>query len=316
MISNNTVSLLSLLVAFYALTIARSQLGLKRGWDLAGYVRVVTSSVATDESYIHEVHLINNKDRAAVIFAIYLKAVPSAYLLIEDFGDSPLIIAPFSSWSNSYGPVDYHVISMNRVNPPTIDKWLRSRFRIYVSTLDGRIPVTTRKIPWDPIRAYFDNHLLGVAHPIRSTFFGKTLGGRVKHVVQLELRNGEKQILPFYGQEHEYGRYKKLGISEESLTSVDALKQSFLDARANSLIDFVNVSVLDAAVALSESRTEAERRIVTPIDSWPIVYFVGPIMTRLINRRHRKENRQQKERWKVRVSPSNSYYFDERGRRR
>ena len=80
---------------------------LKWGIRLRGTFSI-SSSMACDDDYVSSVVLENVKDRAVTIFAIYLQIGPNIYIVIEEFGDKPLILKGFETFQNNYEPIEFY----------------------------------------------------------------------------------------------------------------------------------------------------------------------------------------------------------------
>lgn len=73
------------------------------------------STIETKENYISSITLENLKDKATIIFEIYLRLGYNNFLLIEEFNDAPLILKPFEVYFKEYDPVLFYTINMDKM---------------------------------------------------------------------------------------------------------------------------------------------------------------------------------------------------------
>jgi hypothetical protein len=119
-----TVALVSSIAAVW---FARRAHVLKHGLRIRGDF-TITSTVDCDDQFANNVVLENVKDRAVVIFGIYLRVGVSHWIVLEEFGDAPQILRPFEAWSKEYGPIEHYVasgdrrVTMNRLLLPDLSR--------------------------------------------------------------------------------------------------------------------------------------------------------------------------------------------------
>lgn len=107
-------SIVALLVSVTALIYTVKTYLLKSGSQIRGR-HSVTSTVYCDDKYVISIYLENMKDRATVIFKIYLLVGRNNYVEIEDFEDTPLIFQPFEVYSKTYDPIYFYAFNINRI---------------------------------------------------------------------------------------------------------------------------------------------------------------------------------------------------------
>ena len=95
----------------------------KSGTKISGMASWVSSFDAEDV-YMGTVTLQNLKDRAVVIYAIYLEIGHGHFLDLEDRSGDPLILKPFGVYYQQYEPVDFYASNLTRVR---LDDALRNR---------------------------------------------------------------------------------------------------------------------------------------------------------------------------------------------
>ena len=177
-------SVVALLVSIAALIYTAKTYLLKSGAQIRGLFSI-HSSISCEDKYVGSLALENMKDRATVIFKIYLLIGRNYYIELEDFEDAPLVLKPFEVFSKQYDPVDFYSVSMKRINLNNILDSKKAKSRIVLSTGDGRYDVKEWINRWSPIGDFFKNHITAVIHPIRSTYKGKSYGGNAKYIVAL-----------------------------------------------------------------------------------------------------------------------------------
>lgn len=93
-LSTLMISIVALIISIIALYYTIKAFMLKRGHNIRCDISTC-STVECDDDYVSSITLENIKDRATVIFSIYLKLGRSNYILLEDFEKEPLILKPF-----------------------------------------------------------------------------------------------------------------------------------------------------------------------------------------------------------------------------
>lgn len=245
---------------------------------------VTTSSIECEESYVSRIVLENLKDRAITIFGIYLRLSNNLYIVIEDFGDHPLILKGFETYQHDYGPIEFYSAGTRRI---AIDKLLRDRAlrkRLVVSTSDGKYTVRRDVRQWDPVYDFFRNHMTGIVHPMRSIFKGKAYGSNALFLVELTFEDGSEQVVPIYPRDHEIRRFRYLTLTAKSLESKEALEALLRDERDKGHLAAKTVTVHD----LKSSREERfEQQKAQTIEARPATameyYVLGYILTRVSN---------------------------------
>ena len=89
------ISLVALIISIIALIYTVRTYLLKAGSNVRGSFGMCSSSVSSEDQYVTIITLENLKDRAIVIFKIYLKIGHNYFLEIENFNGEPLILKPF-----------------------------------------------------------------------------------------------------------------------------------------------------------------------------------------------------------------------------
>src|SRR4029077_11606216 len=100
-----------------------------------------TSTVECADDFVRQVTIENLKDRAVTIFAIYLRLGYNVYVVVEEFGNTPLILKPFETYHKEYDAIEFYTFNMRRLS---IDELLKNPTvprRLILSTSDGRYVV-------------------------------------------------------------------------------------------------------------------------------------------------------------------------------
>ena len=204
-------SIVSIVVAFVALVVsiialvytAKAYL-LKSGAYIRGSYSIC-SDISCEDKYIHNLKLENLKDRALVLFKIYLQIGHNYFLEIEDFEDNPLILKPFEIYSKEYDPIDLYSIGMGRILLNDLLDKKTVKKRIVLSTSEGKYVVKDFINYWDPMFLSFQNYATAVIRPLRSIYKGKSYGSNAKYIVEFKLENGSEEIVPIYPRDYELG---------------------------------------------------------------------------------------------------------------
>ncbi|MQY43442.1 hypothetical protein GG681_12390 [Epibacterium sp. SM1969] len=264
----------------------------KKGAFIRGNYRLTSGSIATEDKYVNEVILENLKDRAVVVFAIYLKLSPNFTIKLESFEDDPTIIKPFEVIKRTYDPVDFYSFNMKKfdLNGLIDDRYQKNR--LMLSTSDGRL-VVKRPIPlWNPVHAWFSNYMNVTFEARRALFDGRGFGGNVLYLVNLYDGTEKKQVLPLYPGEAKFKWYRDLGGTNESLEAAEKVKAVFEDAILRDGLQFDRVEVIDVQAKKESSNfLPTGERKVAKRHSWLYVNIVGRLATKLDKRRLRKRNR-------------------------
>jgi hypothetical protein len=122
---------------------------------------------------------------AVTIFAIYLKVGWNYYVKVDDMEDKPLVLGPFATYQKQFGPIEFYAVNNKRINLNRLLDDRGIRWKLVLSTSDGRYRVRSHIHRWNPVSEYFDNHLTGILRPVRSTYKGKDLGSNISYVVEI-----------------------------------------------------------------------------------------------------------------------------------
>lgn len=264
---------------------------LKSGSKLRGSFGISTS-VSCDDPYVHSVTLENMKDRAVVVFAIYLRVGPGYFIELENFETEPLVIQPFGAVHREYGPIEFYGGGMRRVRMRKLLTFRNRRLRLVVSTPDGKHVVRRLIQRWNPINTFFKNHMTWVVRPVRSTYRGQAFGSNVKYVAHFNLSDGREEIVPLHERDHEVRRFKKFSIPREALASRDKLEEFLLERVIAGDLPCRDLDVHDLNSWRQEAYEDYDKEEIEALPRNPLTYHVlGRMVTAWENWSLRRQNR-------------------------
>ncbi len=246
------ISAIALIVSTTALIVGIKNYRRKSGIYIKGSFSITTSAYAED-AYISSITLENSKDRAVIIFKIFLKLGNNYYIEIDDFEHEPKILKPYESYTKSYEPVDFYCLNMHRVN---FNKMLSSRKRkakIVLSTSQGKYLVSENINQWDPVFHFFRNHMTAYVIPMRPNEKVGYYGSNFKYLVKLHTSDGYVNSIPVYADSYHYPRFDNFMLTPEALSSRDSLEIFLTDQAVNGNLKCVNLEVIDAETIRSKN---------------------------------------------------------------
>lgn len=286
------IALVALIISIIALIYTIRTYLLKSGSNVRGSFGMCSSSVSCEDQYVTSVTLENLKDRAIVIFKIYLKIGHNYFLEIENFDDQPLILKPFEVFNKEYDPIDLYSINMNRIDLNDLFSDNRIKKHLVLSTSDGRYTVNTWIKRWDPVYDFFKNHFTAVIHPRRATYKGKSYGINAKYLVDIKTENGREEVIPIYPRDYEIKKFRKFRLTKDSLESKDALEAYLYDQVSVGVLNCTEITVHDMKSWFAEAYgSENNKTIKANYYSWLKYRLVGPIITKYSDYRLRQKNK-------------------------
>lgn len=287
-------SVVAMIISILALIYTVKTYLLKSGANVRGSFGMCSSSVACEDQYLTSITLENLKDRAIVIFKIYLKIGHNYFVEIENFSEEPLILKPFEAYQKEYGPIDLYSINMNRIDLNGLFGNRKIKKRIVLSTSDGKYVVRSWIRRWDPVYDFFRNHLTAVIHPRRATYKGKSYGINAKYIVDFKTENGREEIFAIYPRDYEIKRFKNFRLTKDSLESKEALEEYLYDQVGKGLLNCVEITVHDMGAWHAETyEMEAQKTIKAQYYGWIMYSLVGPAITKLSDYKLRRMNKRQ-----------------------
>ena len=154
---SSLISITALLISIIALYFTIRAFSLKSGQRFrCGYS--VMTSIDCDDRYVSSITVENLKDRAAIIFKIYLKFGLNNYLLVEDFSDSPLILKPFEVYYKEYEPILFYSLGSRLTKIDKLIENKKVKSKVLLTTSNGKYTIKSNTKQWDPLIPFFKNH--------------------------------------------------------------------------------------------------------------------------------------------------------------
>lgn len=292
------IAITSAVISVIALIFTVMAFWLKKGAKISGYINFC-SDIQSEDDFPGEIILNNNKDKAIVINKIFVRFGYNCYLLIEDFSNSPLIIPAFESYKKKYEPIVSYSANMNRVSINNLISNNKIKQKIYLSTPEGKIIVSSPKKQWDPIVLCFKNFMTHYVIPDRIFYKGKAYGCRTLYLVELK-KDGKENILSFTPEDSHLIKYKNvfkgdLKFNKIAFDSVDNLKSYFMKLKKQHQIEFDEINVIDFQKYLNVNyQVNRDNIFEIPKLSGFQYYFLGNIFTRNKERKIKKQNKNRK----------------------
>lgn len=207
---------LTLLLTSTALYFTIKTYGLKKGQHIRGSYGT-SSNIECEDTYIYNIELENYKDKAIVIYSIYLKIGHNYYLELENFKSEPLILNPFELYKKEYDSIDLYSINCNRISIERLLRDEKVKKQIVLSTSKGKYKVKRTIKYWTPLEYFFKNHSTGIIHINRSIYKDKSYGANAKYIIELQYSDGSEEIVPIY---YEYfNKFRNFSITRDDIES-------------------------------------------------------------------------------------------------
>lgn len=215
-------AIIALCISVLALFVATKNYRRKSGILVRGAFSLASSRDCNDD-YVSSITLENLKDRTVTVFAIYLRVGHNYYVEVENFEGRPLLLKPFETYQQKYGPIQFYGINTNRINLNSLLKSTKVKKRLVLSTADGKYVVPFRINMWNPISDFFQNHLTAVIHPISTTYKEKYLGENIKYVIEFIAENDNSEVVLVHPEDYRLKKFKNFNLTQESLESSSSL---------------------------------------------------------------------------------------------
>lgn len=290
-ITSMFLSFVALMISIIALVYTAKTYLLKTGAYIRGSYSFY-SSITCEEQYIHHINLENLKDRAVVIFKIYLKVGHNYFIEIDDFENNPLILRPFEIFYKEYDPIDLYSIGMGRIlmNDLLDDKSIKRR--IVLSTSEGKYIVKDPINYWDPIGLFFQNYATAIIRPLRSTYKGKSYGSNAKFIIEFKMENGSEEVIPIYPRDYELKKFKNFSLTKESLESKESLEEYLYGKVIEGTINCADVIVYDMESWRNEIYEDENKKVITAkYANWFEYYIIARIESKISDYRLKRHNR-------------------------
>lgn len=268
---------------------------LKSGLRIRG-AHTITSSVDCDDQFVSSLTLENLKDRAVVVFKVFLEIGHGVFVEVEDFEQAPLTLLPFQAYHKEYGPIEFYSAGMQRVDLNELLARQGSRRRLVLATSEGKYVVREWVKYWDPISVLLlQNDLTFVVSPRRSNFQGEPLGSNAKYVVILKLSNAKEEVITLRAMDHTITRFRNFRLTEAALASREALEAFLLERAMSGELPVDDIVVHDLAPWRAERFEDWNKSpLVVTARSWTTYYILGRTVSWWRRRIRRKMNRKRK----------------------
>jgi hypothetical protein len=250
------------------------------------------SSIKCEDKYISNVILENLKDRAVVIFKIYLKLGHNYFIEIDDFESEPLILKPFEVFKKEYEPIDFYSAGTERILLNNLFDNKSVKHQIVLSTSDGKYTVSERINHWDPIIDFFQNYMTIIIHPMRSTYKGKSYGSNAKFIVEFKMSGGKEEVIPIYPRDYEIKKFKHFSLAKEALASKEMLEEYLYEKVVEGKLNCEDITVYELDSWRNEVyEGENKKSITATYQSWFTYKIVGRISAIFSNYRLKRQNK-------------------------
>jgi hypothetical protein len=287
--------LISIIALFYTIRAFILKSGQKFRCDIG-----ITSSIDCSDKYISSITLENLKDRASVIFSVYIRYGLNNYLLIEDFSNSPLILKPFEVYYKEYDPILFYSLGVDITNLDKLIDDTKVKNRIVLATTNGKYIVKYNTKRWDPIIPFFKNYYTAIIKPIRKEYKDKNYGDNVKYLVVLTHKKEKEQVISLYKDDYRHKRFPKFQITKESLESQKKLETFLKKQKKEGNLSFEEIGIIDYSEEVDNIRSKYGKEIR---DVVPYNFFYYKILGRILtirdkynmnikNKRYKKKAKQ------------------------
>lgn len=255
----------------------------------------ISSSIDSEQKYVSSIVIENQKDKAAVIFKIYLRIGVSNYLEIEDFSDNPLIIKPFEVYYKKYEPIIFYSDGTNVTSLENVIGNHKINSKIILTTTKGKYKVKNHIHSWDAIIPYFNNHLTRLLSPVRLSYKDINYGSEIKFIVIFKFEDKTEQRIKLYRDNTLNQGFKNIRILDEHIASQDNLEKFFVEQRNLGNIKFESIEIFDFGVHVDNLREKYDGK-TAPVESYSYFkYFIlGKIYTIIDNIELWRSNRRTK----------------------
>lgn len=284
-------SIVAMIVSLIALVYTVKTYLLKSGANIRGSY-LTCSDRACEDSYINSLTLENLKDRAIVVFKIYLKLGNNYFIQLDDFENDPLIIKPFEVFKKVYDPIDFYSVNTRRISIEELLNNRKVKKYIVLSTSDGKYTVKSRIVNWNPMFDFFNNFFTFVIYPRRLVYNDKAYGSNTKYIIELKTERDRKEIIPIHPRDYEIKIFKDFRITEESLKSKESLEEFLYEKAVEGMLNCTDITVHDFESWREEAYGRDNKEIVkAKYMNWFYYHAIGRIYTLISNYRLKRRNR-------------------------
>jgi len=214
----------------------------------------IRGTIECDDEFIGNLLIENLKDRAAIIFKIYLKLGLNNYLLIEDFSDSPLILKPFEVYYKEYDPILFYSLGTEVTKVDMLIRNKKVKKRILLSTTNGKYLVKSSTKRWSEYRPFFKNYSTAIICPVRYTFRGIGYGSNVKFLVAVTNDSGDEYVISIYKNDYKFNRFSKFKLTKECLETKDSLEEFIIKQKKEGNFEYKKIEIFEFQMEVDEIR--------------------------------------------------------------
>lgn len=245
------VSIIGLTVALVALTVAIINVRRKSGMSVKGRVSI-SNSVYAEDDYVSNITIENCKDKAVIIFEIYLMVGRNYYIELESFSE-PHILKAYESYVARYSPVEFYASGMKPVDLNDLIKDSKVKKRIVLSTSQGRYVVKDWIKKWDPVIEQLQGKMTLGIHPVRYDNKLGHYGLNIKYAVKLINEDGKSIIKPIRLIDIDRPKFDEFRLTKNALSSKDNLAEFINSKIDEGIAKFTLVEVIDIEAVRLES---------------------------------------------------------------
>lgn len=287
------IALIALLISSIALVYTILSYLLKSGHEIRCNYSICSSREGEDK-YISELTLENLKDRATVIFSIYLKIGNNNFLEIENFENSPLILKPFEVYSAKYGAVQFYLEGVDyiRINNLLGDDKIKKY--VLLSTTDGKYVVRPNTKRWDPVNVYFNNFFTSIIRPSRLYYKEQSYGSNVKFLLIFKYKSGKEEVVPIQNGDEKVRVFENVALTKESLESAINLEEFIRLQKDENRLEFDDLEIFSLKERKSRILDTLRKDLTGEAMGFIKFYLKGTFFTLSEKRKINRENKQRK----------------------
>jgi hypothetical protein len=276
-------SLAALLISIVALVYTVRTYLLKAGLKLRCSYSIGWMREAADV-YVRSLTIENLKDKAIVVFKIYLRIGANNFLEIDDFEKDPLILKPFEVFQKLYDPVVYYDVAAYKMRIDELFRNRKVRKAVVLSTSTGRHEITDSIRSWDAMSAYFKNYLTVVIRPMRLFHRGVAYGTNVKYLIDISRKDDTHEVVAVQDDDYMVKKFERFQLTRESLSSSNALSSFFEAQRHTGNVAYESIRVIDFQEELSAGYNYQNLKTIEVEQyGWLKYRLIGPFLTRREN---------------------------------
>jgi hypothetical protein len=281
-------TLITLTISYIVLIVTLLTYNLKLYIKIYGNYCLASSSQCKDR-YVCQVLLENKKDKAIAVFGIYLHIKPNYYIELIKYDDKPLILEPFATHQEDFGPIQYYSMNMNRVNLNKIFEMKKNWKKIFIvlSTSMGKYVVKKTIRRWVPVGDCFKNHYTGWIQQRSIKFKDKFIGSNIKYIIVFKIKDKEHTMF-LEAEDYRLVKYRNIQFTKESLENKENLTEFVKIAISEGKIKCDDFTILIPTDWKEDYKLE---EIEAPMLNWFQYYVIGKIVTILSDFRLRKSNK-------------------------